>query len=253
MIFHIPHSSTYIPEDHRRVYKISADQLHQLMISMTDTFTDELFGAHTAPGDYKIVFPVSRLVLDPERFLNDQEEPMAEIGMGVIYTRTSDGELLRDVPQEEERQDLIRRYYVPHHQTLTRAVDDELQTTGNTLIIDCHSFPSRPLPYEKDQDPYRPDICVGVDTFHSPPELCKAVQGLIHLAGWTCEVNRPFSGSIVPMNYFQKDSCVYSIMIEVNRRLYMDEVTGEKSAFYSDCQRHLGSILTGLHRFFQTL
>jgi hypothetical protein len=42
-----------------------------------------------------------------------------------------------------------------------------------------------------------------------------------------CKVNRPFSGSIVPANNFDKNKRVFSVMIEVNRRLYMDETTGE--------------------------
>jgi N-formylglutamate deformylase len=56
---------------------------------------------------------------------------------------------------------------MPHHLALSRAVEDELNAQGLSLIVDCHSFPSTPLPYEMDQDPSRPDICIGVDHFHS--------------------------------------------------------------------------------------
>ena len=46
--------------------------------------TDHLFDV---PGVTAVRFPVTRLVLDPERFGSNDEEVMAARGMGVIYTR----------------------------------------------------------------------------------------------------------------------------------------------------------------------
>jgi N-formylglutamate deformylase len=50
-------------------------------------YVDELF---SWLGDRAVMFGVSRLVVDPERFVDDDQEAMASKGMGVIYTRTSD-------------------------------------------------------------------------------------------------------------------------------------------------------------------
>ena len=44
---------------------------------MTDWYTDELFDFGF--GD-RLVYPVSRLVCDPERFRDDEREEMAQIG-----------------------------------------------------------------------------------------------------------------------------------------------------------------------------
>jgi N-formylglutamate deformylase len=246
MIFHLPHSSGYIQKDHRKVYRISSDQLNAELIKMTDAYTDELFGAHMVVGDSKVVFPVSRLVLDPERFVDDQDEPMATTGMGVIYTRTSNGDILRDNPQPDERAKLIGDYYVPHHKELAAAVDGELGSIGRALIIDCHSFPSNPLPYEIDKNPHRPDICIGIDPFHTPPGLLAACKELVCKVGWSFAVNRPFCGSIVPQKFYRKEKRVSSIMIEINRRLYMDEVSGEKSSSCDDCLKRLGAVIEDL-------
>ena len=46
-------------------------------------------------------------------------------------------------------------------------------------------------------------------------------------------IDTPYSGSIVPMEYYQKDKRVSSIMLEVNRRLYLNEPTNEKSEGYN--------------------
>ena len=45
------------------------------------------------------MFPVSRLVVDPERFIAD---PMECVGMGVVYTRTSNGEVLRAISKAQD-------------------------------------------------------------------------------------------------------------------------------------------------------
>ncbi len=63
-----------------------------------------------------MVFPVSRLVVDPERFEKDDEEPMAARGMGVVYELTSHGQPLRVFPSSsaaEERGKLLERFYRP--------------------------------------------------------------------------------------------------------------------------------------------
>lgn len=114
---------------------------------------------------------VSRLVVDVERFVDDADEPMAARGMGVIYTRTADGSPLRRDLSAQERQALLDRWYWPHHQRLEQAVDQTLAEHGRCLVIDSHSFPASPLPYEPDQSPDRSEICLGSDEYHTPAEL----------------------------------------------------------------------------------
>ena len=53
---------------------------------------------------------------------------------------------------------------------LEEAVRREMLKTGRALIIDCHSFPTKPLPFE-DSALYRPEICVGTDVTHTPEWL----------------------------------------------------------------------------------
>jgi len=138
---------------------------------------------------------------------------------------------------------LIQRFYTPHHKGLAEAAERELDRHGSALILDCHSFPSVPLPYELDQDPNRPDICIGTDEYHTPPDLKEVGRQAVTDEGLTCEINRPFSGSIVPSRYYCRDCRVSSIMVEVNRSLYMDEGTGVRSFQYERCRASLGRII----------
>jgi N-formylglutamate amidohydrolase len=79
MILHIPHSSHIIPENLREQIVLSDADLTAELTLMTDAFTDELF---SLPRTTTIRFPVSRLVVDVERFPDDAQEPMSKVGMG---------------------------------------------------------------------------------------------------------------------------------------------------------------------------
>ena len=182
---------------------------------MTDWNCDDLFDC----GHAMLCSPVSRLVCDMERFREDAQEAMSVKGMGAVYTRTSDGAILQQITAEE-REDILRCYYDPHHATLTRMVDERLEIFGRCLIVDGHSFPAKPLPYEFSQDTNRPDICIGSDDFHTPAALVETTAEFLRSKRYTVAVNTPFSGTLVPMKYYRRDTKVQSIMIEINRGLY---------------------------------
>ena len=241
IVLHIPHASRDIPPDVRGSFVVDDDQLELNLLRMTDHFTDELF---LVPSDVatSVVYPVSRLVCDPERFLDDSEEPMAALGMGVIYSRRHDLGPLRDPPSPSERETLLDDFYRPHHRALEEAVDASLAAHGRCLVIDCHSFPGTPLPYEPDQD-IRPDICIGTDEFHTPPEVRAAAVAAFETTGLEVEVDRPFAGALVPTSRYKKDRSVTAVMIEVNRRLYMDEGTGSRGASFLDIKTLLERVI----------
>ncbi len=245
VIIHVPHSSVEIPEHLRPHFLLSDEALERERIAMTDHHTLDLFGRNFAHCEI-VSFPVSRLVVDPERFVDDEKESMAAIGMGVVYTRTSDGRDLRHAPTPEQRDRLIADYYIPHHERLTAAVDAALAANDRCLIIDGHSFPSTPLPYEPDQEPDRPDICLGTDPFHTPAELRELARTIFEGDGFTVAIDRPYAGTMAPGKHFGKTASVCSLMIEINRGLYADEETGERSASYESLHQRLSSCLDQL-------
>jgi N-formylglutamate amidohydrolase len=213
---------------------------------MTDAWTDELVAGVAVPAT-RIVFPVSRLVVDPERFHDDRDEPMAGRGMGAMYTRLSTGEPLRH-PDPDHRAALMAQWYAPHHARLADAVDTALANHGRCLIVDVHSFSSIPLPHEPDQDPTRPEICIGTDVFHSPFEDDRDVVDIVTAQGFaTVALNRPFSGSIVPVKYWNTTRAVRSVMIEVRRDLYMDQSTGLRRPDFEATANRVARLVEGLH------
>jgi N-formylglutamate amidohydrolase len=170
---------------------------------------------------------------------------MSAVGMGVLYTQTSEGEVLRSpkYTSGKYRSHLLEEYYFPHHNVFYKLVESALRRTGSALIIDCHSFPSVPLPYELDQSTDRPDICIGTDDFHTPVELGRRLRSEFVGMGYRVDLNAPFSGSIVPTQFYQSNTKVKSAMIEVNRQLYMNEKTTEKNSDFPKVCRDIASAL----------
>jgi N-formylglutamate amidohydrolase len=243
LVLHIPHSSTVIPAAVRPTLLLTEAEVQQELLRMTDAYTDELF---RSDGMTSVRYPVSRIVVDPERFESDADEVMSKVGMGVVYTKTSDGRSLRRIPTPSDREALLAAYYRPHHAALTDAVASAVRQHGRCLVVDCHSFPSFPLPYELDQRPDRPDICIGTDPFHTPIGLAAEVIECFQLHGYTIALNRPFAGALVPATVYRRDANVAALMIEVNRALYMDEQTGAKSSRFDEIRTAVAQLLERL-------
>lgn len=226
VLLHVPHASTHVPESVRNQFICGDEVLERELILMTDHHTDWLF-AEVASADQVVRSPVSRLVVDVERFPEDAEEPMAARGMGAIYSSTSDLAPLRRELESVERQGLMDEWYWPHHRAFESSISQVLDRHGRVLILDCHSFPSAPLPYELDQTANRPEICIGTDGFHTPASLSSGFRDCLACQGFIVDFNSPFAGSIVPMRYYHADPRVQSMMIEVRRDQYLNETTGE--------------------------
>jgi len=216
VVLHIPHASTYIPAEYRQGILLDNNELQDELVTVTDAFCDELYDFPVAE---KIIAPVSRLVCDMERFREDEKEPCAKHGQGLMYTHTKDGRVLRKY-NSALREQILKNLYDPHHARLTAAVDKALEQHGKCLIIDCHSF---------SDDTYMPDFCIGTDTFHTPIELTKMLFTKIDKLGYSVLENIPYSGTITPMKHYGRDKRVVSVMIETNRRLYQTVDKPEKS------------------------
>ena len=85
MIAHVPHGSTFIPQDVRHSLLLSDAGLKKELILMTDSYTPELFAGIAASGGLAMVNSYSRLVVDPERFENEEDEVMSQEEWGHLY------------------------------------------------------------------------------------------------------------------------------------------------------------------------
>lgn len=128
-------------------------------------------------------------------------------------------------------------YYIAHE--LPIWVEDQLKKHGKCLIIDCHSFSNTPFKRDLSKRKARPDIDIGVDNFHTPKALVDTTTKFFKNNGLSCKINNPYAGSIVPLKYYSKNVSVQSIMIEVNRNLYLEEGTNKKNKNYAKIKQIL--------------
>jgi N-formylglutamate amidohydrolase len=238
LVIHVPHASKVIPEEYRKGFLLSDEELERETALSGDAYCDELFDAGFGTA---VVFGYNRLLCDVERFRDDELEINAKKGNGFFYTHTPRGvPLRRDDPVVKEK--VLTEIYDKHHARLFLAVEETLGKHDRCLIIDGHSFSDDPRIGEG-----LPDFCVGTDGFHTPPRLSQAATDVLRSYGYTVEINRPFSGAIVPMAYYGKDKRVLSLMIEINKRLYLRGGTVEKSKDFTKIKEVCTHIIKALH------
>ncbi|MEU6915059.1 N-formylglutamate amidohydrolase [Streptomyces olindensis] len=238
VILHVPHSARHIPDAVREGIVLGDEELARELDHITDAHTAEI--AATAAGlagvrPWRFVNRLSRLVVDPERFPDEREE-MRAVGMGAVYTRTTHGDPLRS--EDVDTGPLVERYFLPYARAMTDAVADRLAATGRAVIIDVHSYPSRRLPYELHGKGPRPAVCLGTDSFHTPAALLDAARE----AFAETELDTPFSGTYVPLEFYRTRPEVSALMVEIRRDTYMTEPGGPAGPGL----RRLAAALAGL-------
>jgi N-formylglutamate amidohydrolase len=247
LILHIPHSQVGIPASLKREFVVRHKKLSAHLAASTDHFTDELFDSNL-PNTQALIFPISRLAVDPERFERDSLEPMAKRGLGVLYERGHDGNVIRRPITGARREEILTAWYRPHHDWFTQSVDDALAHAPRALVIDCHTFPDVPFAMDADQKVPRPDVCIGTAGIHTPAWLVRAATKWCKSQGWSVRVDVPYSGSMVPLKHNGKDRRVLSIMIEINRARYM-ELPGSQTvrrASFKKCRRFIAGLVAAL-------
>ncbi|MER6129923.1 N-formylglutamate amidohydrolase [Streptomyces sp. NPDC001795] len=225
VILHVPHSAREIPPGVRAGILLDDTALARELDHITDAHTAalaDLAAEAASVKPWRFVNRLSRLVIDPERFPDAREEMLA-VGMGAVYTRTTDRRPLR--PADTDPQPLLRRYFHPYARAMTAAVADRLAATGRAVVLDVHSYPTARLPYELHGDGPRPPICLGTDSFHTPPELVALAREAFAGFGGT-GVDSPFSGAYVPLEFYGTQQRVTALMVEIRRDTYMTEPGG---------------------------
>jgi len=234
VVIHVPHSGLHWPDGFRQPDAIDLEPEIRLM---ADLHTDQL--AHLVAAaciDNNGVAPnlfinwFSRVFVDPERF-DDESEEMNRVGMGVVYERTHDGEALyQNLLTEAEIEQRKEYQYRPYAKAISDLVAEVLNLHGCCLIIDLHSYAVKPLPSELHKEDDRPQICLGFDQFHAPDVAI--AEMVFHDAGYVTARNQPYRGSYVPLKYWDTDSRVKSIMLEIRKDQYLTDghLDGDKTA-----------------------
>jgi len=260
LVFDSPHSGTDYPDDFQHLAPMSAVRQAE------DTFVDELYQAAPEYGAtlLRALFP--RSYIDPNRSAEDLDVSMIEggwpdpvapsqkcvLGIGLLWNRYPPGLPLygRKLSVAEVR-NRIGGYHRPYHDTLRRALDAAHARFGAVWHIDCHSMPAMSNEMAAEGPGIaRPDFTLGNrDGTTCGAEFTEAVRAALTAQGYHVTVNDPYKGAELVRAWSAPQDGRHSLQIEINRRLYMDETTFEKTEGFSILQTNLTQLIGTLASF----
>lgn len=254
LIITSPHSGACYPADF-----LSASRLDRTAIRRSeDSYVDELLLSAARLGCplLKANFPRAWLdvnrepyELDPKMFdghlptyANVRSVRVAG-GLGTIARVVSESEEIYARPLKvSEALARIDSVYKPFHRVLRQLVLDTRARFGLAVLIDCHSMPSTTRAVH---GRLRPDIVIG-DRYSTScaGALTDYMAARIGQRGYSVSRNKPYAGGFITEHYGQPQRGLHAVQIEFNRRLYMDEVTLERTPAFDRLAADLAGLIT---------
>ena len=222
IVLNIPHAGV------RGLGSIKCDNKVNLLAEVrkwTDWYTDLIFIPEKNDRIKHIIADYSRFAVDVERLLDD---PLEKNGKGIIYMKYNGQQRYVD---EKERTKLMA-YYYDYMDRLKSMLSE------HSLLIDCHSFPS---------DMSDVDICIGYNEDWSKPTdfVIDLVVESFKQQGYKVGINTPYSNAIAPETGYTYNS----IMIELNKRVYLNEQTLDFNENAPKLREQLASLYSLLLRY----
>ncbi len=248
-VFNSPHSGRVYPDELIAASRLDAHTLRK----SEDSFVEELF-AHAASKGAPLLhahFPRAYLDLNREAY---ELDPQLIAGVLPDFANTQSvrvlgglGTIPRVVTEQEEiyREPIsldsaiarIERFYIPYHETLRGLLDRALASFGVAILIDCHSMPSNAT---GEPPGSRPDFVLG-DRFGAScaPELTRVATRELRSMGYTVALNKPYAGGFITEHYGRPNYGFHALQMEINRALYMNEASYEKSSAFETLKAKL--------------
>ena len=253
-VFCSPHSGRIYPKSFIAQSRLDALSLRK----SEDCFVDELFAGVADMGAPLRAARVPRAFIDANRepfeldptlfsealpdYANAQTARVVG-GLGTIPRIVADGEdiYVRRLALSEAL-DRIDRLYKPFHAMLASLLENTRRRFGYAILIDCHSMPSTLLAQPGSS---RPDFVIG-DRYGSScdPRLVRCLRDAIGGVGYDSQSNRPYAGGFITEHYGRPARGVHAIQVEINRGLYLDEITLAKTAGFANLRIDLMELTT---------
>jgi len=178
---------------------------------------------------HRYAVDLNRLPEDVDRdSVEGHTNPSGKFSRGLIWTITTTGQRLLPKPVTAElHRRLVEAYYNPFHQAI-RAQYQQLRNQGYQQIfhIDLHSMPSRGTSEHRDPGESRQDVVVSDSQGRSCSQKFRdLVVEAYRSVGFSVSLNWPYYGGRVTETYGQPQNGQHAIQVELNRSLYMDEVS----------------------------
>ncbi len=253
LLFDSPHSGTTYPED----FGFAAPA--HIVRTAEDTHVDALFAAAPEHGAPLLVAHFPRSYIDVNRQLDDLDPDLidghwpgkiapgekSKLGIGLVRRLAQPG-----VPMYDRRLSVaairhrIETCYLPYHHELGRMIDAAHARFGAVWHVNCHSMASRGSDITPDGAAARADFVLGDrDGTTCSPGFTGAVARFLGAKGYDVRINDPYKGAEIVRRHADPRARRHSLQIEINRALYMDEPTRERSGGFERLQADLTELI----------
>jgi N-formylglutamate amidohydrolase len=283
-VFAAPHSGRHYPQSLRDQTALSPSLLRASEDAWVDKLFEHVpqFGGTQLIAPYgRSYVDLNRAAneLDPKMFSPQldadsvKETHRVRAGLGVIPELVAPGQKIYSAPlPAREAEKRINDVYHGYHDKLRRLVSERKASFGYAILVDCHSMPSgdpaqTEEPTEQTEKSSKKgkaariidglkkrksrsqgaDIVLG-DIWGSSCDsmLTALVEKLLIAEGFKVIRNIPYAGGFATQHYGKPQKGIHALQIEINRSLYMNEVTLEPLASFKDIQRKLSRFSANL-------
>lgn len=252
LVFASPHSGRRYPSDLLASTRISLISLRR----SEDAYVDELFAGAAAHGASVLSATVARAYVDLNRDADELDPDMFEerpphamptsarvqAGLGAIPRITGDGQAIyRRKLSLAEADRRMATVYRPYHALLANLVAETRAAFGCAVLIDCHSMPSSA------RGAHAPDIVLG-DRFGASchPSVTALAEATLRRLGYRVARNAPFAGGHTTQIYGKPAAHTHALQIEVNRALYLDERSLERTSGFQRIRADMSRLAEAL-------
>ena len=266
LVFSSPHSGRDYPADFVAASKLDAIVLRR----SEDAFVDEIFASATDFGAPLLcaLFPRAYVDANREAYELDPtmfDDPMPShvrtkstritAGLGTVPRVVSEGiEIYRDKLKYDNARSRIERFHCTYHQTLNHLIKLTKASFGGAILIDCHSMPSFGSPGVRRHSLKNVDIVLGDNHGTScATKITDTAEDALAAMGYRVKRNIPYAGGFITRYYGQPTKGVHALQIEINRSLYMDELTIQRGPGLSTLIRDMKHLIQTLAEIAPTI
>jgi N-formylglutamate deformylase len=257
----VPHAGEKIPPEATWL----KDLVEPVLMCDVDRYVDQLYRpAATTMGVPIIIAETHRYVVDLNRVPEDVDQnsveeslnPPGKFTSGFHWSQTTTGApLIKEPISKKFHQELTEKYYRPFHNQIQDQYSQYLKNkTEKVYHLDAHSMPSMGTSAHRDPGQRRAEIVVSDCDGKSCDEWYKnLVVKSYQNAGFEVNYNWPYKGGRITEMYGNPRKGQNAIQVEMNRALYMDEVTKKKNhQLFDDVAKRvvvaIGHIVSGLSK-----
>lgn len=267
LVFDSPHSGRVYPDDFG--YACSFALLEQA----EDRYVEELFGSAPLHGGTLLAAEFPRSYIDVNRAVDDIDPDLLEnrfwpedelgsinptsrsdAGIGLIRRLVRPGiPVYNRCLGPREINQRIESYYMPYHNALEALIDKAHYDFGAVWHINCHSMPDsaaaprNPIGVVGRDKPRSADFVLGDrDGTTANIHFTHMVRDFLRGMGYKVTVNDPFKGVELVQRYSNPARGRNSLQIEVNKALYMNEISGNKSRDFNKLKDDIDNLISFL-------